>query len=72
MIFVWLRSVALAIGKVKARSQSGCHSVAEEIDKRRRPGYPIAIWKDGKAVVGKVEEVIPDYRSKYKKLESDK
>jgi len=45
-------------------------AIAEEIERRRKLGYPIAIWKDGKVVVGKVEDIIPNYRYKYQKEEA--
>ncbi|MBI5729708.1 MAG: hypothetical protein HY963_01090 [Ignavibacteriales bacterium] len=32
-------------------------AIAEEIEKRRKLGYPIAVWKDGKVIVGKVEDI---------------
>jgi hypothetical protein len=34
-------------------------AIAEEIERRRKLGHNIAIWKDGKVVVGKVEELAP-------------
>ena len=32
-------------------------AIAEEIEKRRKLGYPIAVWKNGKVIVGKVEDI---------------
>ncbi|MFA5804723.1 MAG: hypothetical protein WC879_08760 [Melioribacteraceae bacterium] len=32
-------------------------AIAVEIEKRRKLGYKIAVWKDGKVIVGKVEDI---------------
>ena len=32
-------------------------AIAEEIEKRRKLGYRIAVWKNGKVIVGKVEDI---------------
>jgi len=34
-------------------------AISEEIERKRKLGQPIAIWKDGKVIVGKVEDLIP-------------
>jgi hypothetical protein len=34
-------------------------AISEEIERKRKLGEPIAIWKDGKVVVGKVEDLLP-------------
>lgn len=32
-------------------------AIAVEIEKRRKLGYRIAVWKNGKVIVGKVEDI---------------